>query len=401
MIGRVSMAWGRARRVAAKAAAPRPGAMVPLVEAVGLVLAEPVLAQTPLPPVDVAADDGWAVSGPGPWTVEDLTADRLPDGAAVPVRTDEVIPAGADAVVPLPSAVLRRGKDVTWLSVGDAASGRPAGRPGHIPPGTEITGRGRSAAAGEVLVVPGRQVTPGVIAAAAAAGLDAVAVIRPPDVAVVTVGDDRWDHGASRDGRLRDVVSPALPGAITRAGGRVLPPLLLPGRTGTLAGQVRAHVEDTAADLVVLTGGPGPVGRQDCQEALSALGARSLVHDVAVAPGTEALLAELPDGRLVAYLPGDAGGAIGGLVTVVLPLLRAMAGRPEPNPVLALLDLAQPGAAEVTTLVPARRVLGELADTAAVVPGPAIAAFAAAEVLVVVPPGGAAAGQLVELVGVP
>lgn len=395
------MPWGRARRIAGRAAPPRPAVTVALAEAVGLVLAEPITTLTPIPAFDLTACDGYAVRGPGPWTVEGLPTGLLPDGAATRVALDSALPAGADSVLALDSAVTRAGPDLTWLYVGDAASGRQAERPGHLHPGTGVRAVGEVAAAGESLVPHGRLVSPGVVSAAAEAGLDALTVVRLPDVAVVTIGDTRWERGRPRDGRVRDTVSPTLPGALSRAGARCLPPQLVRGRPGTLAERVRDVVDDVAADLVVLTGHPGSAGRSDAAGALSALSGSVLVADVAVRPGSDQLLVELPDGRLVAYLPGDPVAAAVALVTVVVPVLRAMAGRPEPEPVLALLDSTRRGTTTATTLVPATRERGELADTARLGRGSSVIDLALAGSLAAIPPGGAVAGTLVELVELP
>jgi molybdopterin molybdotransferase len=368
---------------------------------VGLVLAEPVIALTAMPPFAVAACDGYAVRGPGPWTVEGWPDGLLPDGAATRVQLDAALPAATDSVLALGSSVVRTGKEVTWLYVGDAASGRQAERPGHLHPGTGVRITGELAAEGQRLVPQGAVVGPAVVSAAAAAGHDALTVVRPPDVVPVTLGDARWERGHPREGRLRDAISPALPGALSRAGARCLPPVLVRGRPGTLADKAREVVDDVAADLVVLTGHPGAAGRADAAGALSALGANVLVADVEVRPGADLLLVELPDGRLAAYVPGDATGAAAALVTVVLPVLRAMAGRPEPEPVLALLDSAHRGSESATSLVPAIRERGELADTARLGHGGDVLDLALAGSFAVVPPGGAAAGTLVELVELP
>ena len=292
MIGHMTVPWARARRIAARAAAPRPAVVVPLADAVGLILAEPITARTPLPPFDVATGDGWAISGPGPWTVEAATGGRLPDGAATAVQVDTALPAGADAVVPRHHGVVRTGKGTTWLYVGDATTGRQSERPGHIPAGTGISALGSAAGSGDHLALAGRLVTPAVVAAAATAGHDALAVVRPPDVVTLTMGDARWDRGRAHDGRMRDPVTPLLPGAVTRAGGRCLPAHQVPGTAGTLADAVRALLDDVAADLILLTGAPGGLGRADAAGALSGLGGTPLLADVAVAPGSDALLAE-------------------------------------------------------------------------------------------------------------
>ncbi len=396
-----SLPWGRARRAAARAALPRPGLAVSLEEATGLVLAAPLLARTPLPPYDVATTDGFAVSGPGPWTVDTGASGRLHDGAAVRVAADTSLPPGTDAVLPEAHAVVRTGKDVTWLYVGDAHTGRQAQRPGHIPPGSFVTTGGAECAAGGIVAPAGTVVTPALVAVAAASGNDTLEVTRPPDVAPVLLGDTRLAKGPARGGRTREAVTPLLPGAIARAGARCLPLQQVPGTVGTLHAQACKVVDDVAADLVLLTGEPGAAAQREAASVLSSLGATPLVADVAVHPGAEGILAELPDGRLAAYLPGDPAGAVAALVTLVLPLLRAMSGRAEPAPTLALLDEAAEGDPDVTTLVPAVHHRGELADTAAPAVGGPLLGLATSHSLAVVPPGGAPAGQLVELVEMP
>ena len=78
---------GRSPR--ASGAPPRPvPARVPLDQALGQVLAEPLTALCDLPSFDTSAMDGWAVAGPGPWTVQERRLDprRARRGPAAPRR---------------------------------------------------------------------------------------------------------------------------------------------------------------------------------------------------------------------------------------------------------------------------------------------------------------------------
>ena len=97
--------WDDAR--AALAAAVRPLAPVRHVLAAcdGLVLAEDLVALCDLPSFDTSAMDGWAVCGPGPWTVvgQSLAGRPVPvrstAGQAVVIATGGVVPRGAGAVI--------------------------------------------------------------------------------------------------------------------------------------------------------------------------------------------------------------------------------------------------------------------------------------------------------------
>ena len=65
------MPWLDARAAvhAAGAAAIREPVAVPLAEADGRTLAEPLTARAPMPAFPTSSVDGWAVRGPGPWRI--------------------------------------------------------------------------------------------------------------------------------------------------------------------------------------------------------------------------------------------------------------------------------------------------------------------------------------------
>ncbi|MCZ9344390.1 molybdopterin molybdenumtransferase MoeA, partial [Streptomyces sp. TRM76130] len=78
----------------------------PIGAALGLTLAAPLAALTDLPSFDTSAMDGWAVAGPGPWTVreEGVLAGHaeqplLADGEAVRIATGARVPVDTTAVL--------------------------------------------------------------------------------------------------------------------------------------------------------------------------------------------------------------------------------------------------------------------------------------------------------------
>ena len=64
------ISWDEARAAVHAAARALPAVAVPLAEADGGVLAEPLRALTDLPAFDTSSVDGYAVRGDGPWRVE-------------------------------------------------------------------------------------------------------------------------------------------------------------------------------------------------------------------------------------------------------------------------------------------------------------------------------------------
>jgi molybdopterin molybdotransferase len=120
------------------------------------------------------------------------------------------------------------------------------------------------------------------------------------------------------------------------------------------------------------------------------------VDGVAVRPGHPQLLAVLPDGRFVVGLPGNPLAAVSGLLTLVVPLTAALAGR-RPAPVRSgVLTVDVDAGTDATRLVPVQD------GHPALFAGPAmLRGLATAEDVAVVPPGGVRAGDPVELLSLP
>ncbi|MFE7488545.1 molybdopterin molybdotransferase MoeA [Kitasatospora sp. NPDC057965] len=382
--------WAAARETARRAGRPvLPSLSLPLDGALGRTLAEPLIALSDLPAFDTSAMDGWAVAGPGPWKVAGrLLAGHpadgpLADGAAVEIATGAQLPPGA-------TAVLRR-------EHGEPGATLLSERiPGALTTGQDVRPRGQECRRGEVLLPAGTEVGPAVLGLAAACGHDRLAVHRPPVVELLVLGDELLGSGLPRPGLVRDALGPLLPPWLRAAGAETGEPRAVRDDFGLLRDALRHSV----ADVVVTTGGTaaGPV--DFLHRALAECGARLLVDGVAVRPGHPMVLAELPGGRHLVGLPGNPLAAVAGTVTLALPLLRALAGRSSGEPVLAAAVDPLPGHPVDTRLLPVRRTARGVVRLRH--DGPAmLRGLARAEALAVVPPGGAAAGDEIELLEVP
>ncbi|MGC0330751.1 molybdopterin molybdotransferase [Streptomyces sp. SAI-170] len=384
--------WPEARAIAARAArrvprrAPEP---VSLDAALGLILAEPLTALTDLPSFDTSAMDGWAVAGPGPWSVRDegvlaghAEPVRLDDGEAVRIATGARIP-------PDTTAVLRSEHGRT----DDKGRLHPIREVAH---GQDIRPRGQECRNGDQLLPVGTLVTPAVLGLAAAAGYDTLTAVPRPRAEVLVLGDELLTEGLPHDGLIRDALGPMLPPWLRALGAEVV----AVRRLGDDAEALYKAVADSDADLVVTTGGTaaGPVDH--VHPTLRRLGAELLVNGVQVRPGHPMLLARTKDDQHLVGLPGNPLAAVSGLLTLAEPLLRALAARPAPEPYALPLRDAVHGHPDDTRLVPVTL----RADHA--VPlhynGPAmLRGIAAADALAVVPPGGARKGQEAELLDLP
>ncbi|MFF3562296.1 molybdopterin molybdotransferase MoeA [Streptomyces sp. NPDC002574] len=375
--------WPEARRIAAAAGSPLRRELRPLAQALGCALAEPLVALTDLPSFDTSAMDGWAVAGPGPWRPEGrvLAGERalaaLPDGHATGIATGALLPAGTTAV--LRSEYSRLGPD----GLLHATRGGPG-------PGQDVRPRGQECRSGDELLATGALVTPAVLGLAAAAGYDQLQVTVRPTVEILVIGDELLDRGVPGSGRVRDALGPLLPAWLAALGADVVTSRRLKDDADLLC----EAVTGSGADLVVTTGGTagGPV--DFVHPVLARIGARLLVDGVAVRPGHPMLLAELlGDGGYLVGLPGNPLAAVSGVLTLIVPLVRRLAGRPAPVPSAVRLTGDVPGHPRDTRLVPVI-----LDEESRAVPlrfsGPAmLRGIATADGMAVIPPGGAAKGD--------
>ncbi|MFE0641186.1 molybdopterin molybdotransferase MoeA [Streptomyces sp. NPDC058877] len=414
-------AWPEARAAAVRAGTAarveREAHRLPLGRSLGQVLAEPLLALTDLPSFDTSAMDGWAVTGPGqgPWTVRvetPLLAGRVPaaapaDGEAVRIATGAPVPPGTTAVIRTEHSRSER----TRNAGATPGTGLLLYALREVVPGQDIRPRGQECRSGDVLLAAGSLVTPAVLGLAAAAGYDELPVSPRPRVEVLVLGDELLTAGLPHDGLIRDALGPMLGPWLTALGAEVL----ATRRIGDDPEELHAAVTGSAADLVLTTGGTaaGPVDH--LHRVLDTAGATLLVDGVKVRPGHPMLLAALDGRRHLVGLPGNPLAAVSGLLTLAEPFLAALTGVPPTGPPAAgdppTTAVPSGGRASLqdevhghphdTRLVPVVRRGGEQA-----VPlrynGPAmLRGIAVADGMAVVPPGGARAGQVLDVLDLP
>ncbi|WP_329384801.1 molybdopterin molybdotransferase MoeA [Streptomyces sp. NBC_01716] len=379
---------------------------VPLEQALGHVLAEPLTALTDLPSFDTSAMDGWAVSGPGPWSLGPADPDALDPDDPAPAAPTTGILAGHAATTPLPDGTAVRiatgarvPPDTTAVIRSEHARTDTTGHlhaDREVTHGQDIRPRAQECRSGDQLLPAGAVVTPAVLGLAAAAGYDELLTARRPTVDILVLGDELLVRGMPHDGLIRDALGPMIAPWLRALGAEVID-------TRRVADDERAlyrAVTESEADLVLTTGGTagGPVDH--VHPVLSKAGAELLVDGVAVRPGHPMLLARLASGRHLVGLPGNPLAAVSGLLTLAEPLLRALGGRaPAPAYHAPVRDEVH-GHPQDTRLVPFVHRDDRLVPLR--YNGPAmLRGIAVADGLAVVPPGGARPGDELEVLDLP
>lgn len=299
--------------------------IVALPEAVGRVLADPIIATHDQPPFNASAMDGYAmraadVSDGAQLRVVGMSqagaafSGSVEAGEAVRIFTGAPVPAGADTVIMQEEAV-REGDLVRFTA--------PA-RLGH-----SIRPTGNDFARGQTLVAAGTRLTPMQIAVAAAANCAGLTVAHRPQIALVATGDELVLPGtqlgpdqivASNSFGLAAMLAPYAE-AVTDHGIIVDDAALLRSRLGAaLAAE---------PDILITTGGAS-VGEHDLvQDALKDLGVALDFWRINMRPGKPLMFGS--NGRTLVFgLPGNPVSAMVTATVFIKPALRHWLGYDEP-----------------------------------------------------------------------
>ena len=317
---------------------------VPLSEAHNRVLAERVDAGIDVPGFDRAAMDGYAVRAADTFAAGDgsvslsvtgtVHAGSSPEMAvdsaeAVGIATGAVMPAGADAVVPVEQTV--EGEDTVEIRTA-------------VTPGEHVMLRGADIAGGDRALAPGTRLGPRHVGLLAALGTEEVPVRGRPRVAVVSTGEELVQPGDPvdpRSGQIYDVNSHSIASAVRAAGGE---PTVYEASTDSRE-TLRAVLERaTEACSLVLTSGSTSAGSTDLLYRLLEEEGEKLVHGVSVKPGRPLLVGRL-FGTAYVGLPGYPVSALMTFTQFVAPQLRA-ASRSATDPGRGTVALPTPSGGE-------------------------------------------------------
>ncbi len=297
---------------------------VPLLDAVGRTLAVDVVADRDIPPFRNSAMDGYAVRGvdvaraPARLRViGTVAAGGMPDrgvgpGEAMRIMTGAPMPDGADTVVRVEDT--DNGEAVVTVTAA-------------TPTGISVRQAGEDMKRGTRVLVKGTTLRPAEIGLLASIGRARVTVVRRPNVAVLSTGDELVDiEETPGRGQIRDTNRFSLAAAIRASG---CTPFEL-GIARDTASDLRHALGNAAFGDAIVTSGGVSVGDHDhVKPVVDSMGSMDF-WSIAIRPGRPLAFGEIRSKRGSVPIFGLPGNPVSSLLTFELfvrPALLKMAGR--------------------------------------------------------------------------
>lgn len=333
-----------------------PTERVPLDEAHGAILREPIRAERDQPPFDRVTMDGIAVrhatlaagarrlkicgtqgAGMRPLVLE-------AGENCIEIMTGAALPEGADTVIPVERIERRDGHALLPESL-------------EIEPGQFLHPRASDHRAGDLLLAAGIRIGPPEMAILTIGGQTEVAIGRWPRIALVSTGSELVEPAQPlADWQIRASNERALGAALRARGFLQQTRVLLPDDAALMEQRISTLLD--THEVLILSGGVS-MGRFDHVPAvLEKLGLRLVFHKVLQRPGLPFWFGVTPAGQPVFALPGNPVSSLVCLVRYVLPALsEALGAAPA---AFVRVRLAEPVrfAPDLCWLLPVRLVSG-------------------------------------------
>lgn len=304
---------------------------VPLINSVGAILAETIVANENVPPFANTAVDGFAVRSSDTNNVPvslkiagtiaagmNGTEFSVSENTAVRIMTGAPVPNGADAIVMVEDTEVEGDVVVIKKSASENANIRPAGD--DMKPG-------------EVVIEEGVVLTPSHLGVLATLGRTEVRIVRKPIVGVISTGDELVDDGSPlQPGQIRDSNRLALRALLQSHGYITVDLGLQPDDEAAIENAFRNGIEQ--CDAIVSSGGVSMGDFDFVKKVLNRIGDMRWMQ-VAIKPAKPLAfgIMQKADGTEVPLF-GLPGNPVSSLVSYELfcrPGLRKMSGHSEAN----------------------------------------------------------------------
>ncbi|MDP1947654.1 MAG: molybdopterin molybdotransferase MoeA [Nitrospirota bacterium] len=298
---------------------------ISILDALGRVLGEDIVAERDNPPWNNSAMDGFAVrwedikqehaiQKPVTLTViEDVPAGKMPSktvgaGQAIRIMTGAPIPKGADTVLKV---------EDTEHTPNSVRVFKPEAQGANIRP------QGEDVRKGECIIAKGTQIRPGEAGMLAILAKSFVFVYQRPRVAILSTGDELADLDERfSEEKIINSNSYGIAAAVQEAGGI---PFLLGIARDTPAALKEKMSHGLTADILVLSGGVSMGDYDFTKTVFHELGAEMNFWKLAIRPGQPLAFGKI-QGKLAFGLPGNPVSSMVTFEQLVRPAMLKMSG---------------------------------------------------------------------------
>ncbi|AGL03159.1 molybdopterin molybdotransferase MoeA [Desulfoscipio gibsoniae] len=296
---------------------PLPGESIPLMQALGRVAFQDLLATRDLPSHPQASLDGYALHINDLGRLDsfkvqerlrngELPRSPLIPGHAVGVVTGGPLPGGTGAVIAQELVTVKEDRVIFT---------------GKTPQGSNIKTPGEDFRAGDLLARGGTRFDAGLLGVLAAFGNSEVMVYRRPRVMILSLGSEIVPfHAEPVPGQIWDSNGPLVASLVTRNGGQVVGVEVVSEKTNG----VKEHLLNMLkqADLVLTIGGGASGVCDNALSELQGIGADILFWGVQIKPGSHSGAA-IWESKPIISLSGNPAACAVGYQLLAAPVIRA------------------------------------------------------------------------------
>jgi molybdopterin molybdotransferase len=301
---------------------------IPLLETVGRILAEDIVADVDLPDFPRAIVDGYALQGASTFGASDgnpayltvtgsIAMGESPEltvgpGQAVRIATGGMLPKGANSVV-----MIEHTEAIDDATIEVYRS---------IAPGQNMIAIGEDIKKKSRVLMQGQMIRPQEAGLLAALGRQTATVFQKPIIGIISTGDEIIPiNETPRQGQIRDINTSTLAGLIHETGAQATSFGIVRDDFETLYEKCKLALNQ--CDMILISGGSSVGARDFTVDVLSALeDAKILVHGISISPGKPTILAKVQN-KAFWGMPGHVVSSMIVFSRVVRPFVKHFSGQ--------------------------------------------------------------------------
>ena len=301
---------------------------VPLVDTVGRILAEDIVADVDLPDFPRAIVDGYALQGASTFGAsEGNPAFLTVTGSVAMGESPQVIVGPGEAVRIATGGMLPQGANsVVMVEHTEAIDEATIEVYRSVAPGQNMIAIGEDIKKESRMLIQGQTIRPQEAGLLAALGKENVTVFQRPLIGIISTGDEIIPISAEPAlGQIRDINTYTLTGLIHETGAQAVSFGIVRDDFETLFEKCKLALDQ--CDMILISGGSSVGARDFTVDVISALqDAEILVHGISISPGKPTILAKVQN-KAFWGMPGHVVSSMIVFSRVVRPFVEHFCGQ--------------------------------------------------------------------------